>query len=343
MRSRRQLLMAVFAVLAIAAFGATVARSNRVVWVERETVLMGTYLQVSLAVQERDAGIRIIDEVFDAVEIVDALISSWRDDSEIGILNAASAGERVQISNRLLKLLGELADWVQSTDGAFDPAIGSLIDAWDLRGDGRVPDANMLMRALTASGIANVSLDKKNSTARRSSGATWLDAGAFGKGYALRDVAQLLRERGVKSALIDFGGQALAIGNTRSHDRWTIGVANPTKRDESVAVLRIRDESAATSSQSERFVEVAGKRFGHVLDPRTGQPVEPWGSVTVVAQDPMVADILSTALFVLGAEVAEQWARDRIDVGVLILVNGDDGVEFSWNKQLDPYFEPREH
>lgn len=342
MRSRRRLLTAVLAVLATAAFGAAAARRNRVVWVERETVLMGTYLQVSVAVQERDTGIRIIEEVFATVESVDALISSWRDDSEIGTLNAASAGERVRISRKLLALFGELADWVQSTQGAFDPAIGSLIDAWDLRGEGRVPDATMLRRALRASGIDNVSVDHENSTARRSSAATWLDAGAFGKGYALRDVARVLREHGVESALIDFGGQTLAIGDTRSHDRWTIGVANPTNRDESVAVIRIRDESAATSSQSERFVEVAGKRFGHVLDPRTGRPVEPWGSVTVVAQDPMMADILSTALFVLGPEVARQWARGRTDVGVLILVNGDDGVQFRWNKQLDPYFEPRE-
>ncbi len=343
MRSRRRLLVAVFAILAIAAFGADTARRNRVVWVERETVLMGTYLHISLAVQERDTGIRIIEEVFDAVESADALISSWRDDSQIGTLNAASAGERVQISPKLVTLLGELADWVQSTQGAFDPVIGSLIDAWDLRGDGRLPDAITLRRALTASGFENISVDNNTATARRSSAATWLDAGAFGKGYALRDVAQVLREHGVKSALIDFGGQALAIGDAESNDRWTIGVANPIKRDQSVAVLRIRDESVATSSQSERFIEVAGKRFGHVLDPRTGQPVEPWGSVTVVAQDPMIADILSTALFVLGAEVAEQWARDRTDIGVLISVNSDDGVEFTWNKHLDPYFEPREH
>ena len=101
--------------------------------------------------------------------------------------------------------------------------------------------------------------------------------------------------------------------------------------------LRLTDVSASTTSQSERYVEAAGERIGHVLDPRTGQPVPAWGSVTVIARDPLVADILSTTLFVLGPVRAKEWAERLGEVGVLLLEERDGEVTPSWNREFEQY------
>jgi hypothetical protein len=147
-----------------------------------------------------------------------------------------------------------------------------------------------------------------------------------------------LAERGVQSALLDFGGQLLAMGSNRSGAGWKVVVAHPAQRERGVVTLRLRDVSVATSGASERFVEVAGQRFGHILDPRTGTPVPAWGSVTVVAADPLVADILATAIFVMGPTVGLEWAaREAAGVGVLLLIDESDGLCARWNEAMEPW------
>jgi FAD:protein FMN transferase len=141
----------------------------------------------------------------------------------------------------------------------------------------------------------------------------------------------------VTAGSLNFGGQVLVIGPDPSGADWTVPVAHPARRSEPAAWLHLRDRSASTSSQSERFVAVGGKRLGHIVDPRTGQPVRAWGSVTVVAADPTAADAVSTALLVLGPEAGARWAESRVDMGVLFLIERDGRVAQQWNRALVPY------
>ncbi|MFQ5704460.1 MAG: FAD:protein FMN transferase [Gemmatimonadales bacterium] len=311
-------------IIALVTLGVT--SYHTMTWVERESVLMGTYIRVQLAAPDKTRGMEIIEDVFDAVRHVDALISSWRDDSELGKLNAAPADSAIPISTELYALLDELRVWSRLTHGAFDPTIGALVDAWDMRGAGKVPDEATLNRALTATGFEHYVLDDTRRTVTKSSQLSWIDAGAFGKGAALRAVASTLDANGVERALVDFGGQVLARGGPATNAAWRIGVADPLRRHRPAAYLSLRHQSAATSAQSERFLDVDGMHLGHLLDPTTGSPVDAWGSVTVVAPDPMIADILSTALFVLGPKAALRWARPRPDIGVLIQFSNRDSV-----------------
>jgi thiamine biosynthesis lipoprotein len=114
-------------------------------------------------------------------------------------------------------------------------------------------------------------------------------------------------------------------------------VAHPSRRHEPAAYLLVRDRAVSTSSQSERGVTIHGRRIGHVVDPRSGEPVAPWGSVTVVAEDPVAADILSTALLVLGPEEALRWAGRRSDFGVLVLVEREGRALPRWNEAMERY------
>jgi thiamine biosynthesis lipoprotein len=177
--------------------------------------------------------------------------------------------------------------------------------------------------------------DSRASVTRRCAGA-WIDTGGFGKGTALRAARAALREHHIASAFLNFGGQVLALGADRGAD-WVVPVAHPGRRHDEAARLRLRDRSASTSSQSERFVDADGRRLGHVLDPRSGEPVPAWGSVTVVAEDPALADVLSTALLVLGPDAALAWAESRDDVGVLVLEIAAARVTARWNRGLAPF------
>ncbi|HEU5304781.1 MAG TPA: FAD:protein FMN transferase [Gemmatimonadales bacterium] len=298
---------------------------------------MGTTLHVAVAAPSRADGIQAIEDAFAAVRGVDSLLSTWRDDSEIARLNHAAPQTPVRLSHDLYAWLQEAARWTRLTAGAFDPSIGSLVDAWDLRGRGRVPSRAELAHARAGSGLDRFVFSARGRTVSRSDSAAWIDTGGFGKGIALREARRALTRRGVSSGLLNFGGQVLTIGEDRSGRDWIVPVAHPSRRTEPVAWLRCRDRSASTSSQSERFVTVGGRRLGHVLDPRTGRPVSPWGSVTVVAEDPAVADVVSTALLVLGPEAGLRWAQGRQDVGVLFLIERAGGLQRRWNDALKQF------
>jgi len=298
---------------------------------------MGTTLQVGVGVHNRAEGIEAIENAFKAVRRVDSLLSTWRDDSEIARLNHAAPGQAVRLTPDLYRLLREAAAWSRLTSGAFDPGIGSLVDAWDLRGKGVVPSAEALSAARAASGMIRFVFADGPGTVSRTDRAAWIDTGGFGKGVALREARRALRAHGIHSGILNFGGQVVVLGANRRGRDWIVPVAHPSRRTHPLAWLHLQDGSASTSSQSERFVTVGRRGIGHILDPRSGEPVSAWGSVTVIAEDPTVADVVSTALLVLGPEQGLRWARDRRDLGVLFLVEHDGRVERRWNAALEKF------
>jgi thiamine biosynthesis lipoprotein len=296
--------------------------------VEREALFMGTVLSVRVVGRDRGAALAASESAFAAVRRVDGLVNTWRQDTELATVNRAPIGKPVVLSTRLLDVLKRVAELRRATGGAFDPAVGALLDAWDLRGQGRVPGPAELQAALSWTGLDRVVLDPVRGTmTRRAPG--WLDAGGFGKGAALDAALASLRRAGVARAVLDFGGQVALLGYGGTSG-VVVRVASPVSRSTPVVGLRLGRGSAATTSASERRRRVGGEVVGHVLDPRTGRPVPPWGSVTVVAADALTADVLSTALFVMGPEEALDWARGH-GVAVLVLESAPQGVTGRWS------------
>jgi FAD:protein FMN transferase len=295
---------------------------------------MGTTLSITAGAAEREQAVRAIDSAFDAVRRLELTLSTWRDDSEIARLNHAAPGTPVVLSPELYSLLREAQRWSKATDGAFDPAIGALNDAWQLRGRGRVPTPLELKTARAATGLSRFGFADATRTVTRSSSGAWIDTGGFGKGAALGEARAALERAGIRQAFLNFGGQVLTLGLGPTAGDWIVPVAHPSRRDQPVARLRLRDRSASTSGQSEHSVTAAGRRLGHIVDPRSGEPVPAWGSVTVVAEDPTVADMVSTALMVLGPDAGLRWAERRNDLGVLFLIERGDRVVPRWNRAL---------
>ena len=280
---------------------------------------MGTEMRAVACAESRESGVAALEAAFAAIREVENRLSTWIEASELSRLNAAPPRQWVELSGPTARLLVEMRAWSARTHGAFDPAVGMLLNAWDVRGAGRVPADAELARALDATGIRFVEIDSDNPRARRLRGVL-LDAGAFGKGAGLRAAeAALLQVAGLHSAVLDFGGQIEIVTRSGSAQRWTIEVADAARRQAPLERIRTGPVSVATTGASERFFEVDGRRFGHVIDPRSGRPVPAWGSVTVVAADPVTADVLSTALFVMGPETAIEWSG-KTDVGVLLQI-----------------------
>lgn len=307
-------------------------------WLEREAYLMGTRLRVRIGADGREDALSASEAAIRAVERLEARLSTWRPDTELARANRAPVSEAVALSPELGGLLADAFRWSSRTGGAFEPAVGALVDAWDLRGDGRRPAPAELDRALEAVGSRGIRLGDDGATLTRLDSAAWIDAGGFGKGAALRRAGAALREAGVRGALLDFGGQLLALGSGPGEARgWPASVAHPSDRSRPLVELELRNASVATTGASERAVEIDGERMGHVLDPRTGRPVASWGSVSVVADDPAMADALSTALFVMGPDEALAWARGRSEVGVLAVETRPDGPAVRWNHAMEAW------
>lgn len=273
--------------------------------VERRLGLMGTTLALTVEAADRARGLA-------------ARLSTWRDDTELARLNRAPVGAPFPLSPALAADLRDAVECARATGGAFDPTVGPLVAAWDLRHGGRVPAAAELARAVAATGFPGLALAGP-AAIRRRAGLT-IEEGGWGKGAALRDALAALDRAGpaagAASALLDLGGQVAVWSAGRARRAgWTVDVADPRRRHRPVIAIAIDHGSVSTSGNSERAVEVGGRRYGHILDPRTGRPVPDFGSVSVWAADPLVADCLSTGLYVMGPERALAWAADHSGAG----------------------------
>jgi thiamine biosynthesis lipoprotein len=231
----------------------------------------------------------------------------------------------VEVGAELASVLRDVLAWSGRTRGAFDPTVAPLVRAWDLRGSGRLASAEEIAAALSAVGPDRFAVDPGRGSARRLHGGSAIDEGAWGKGYALDAAARRLAAAGFADARVDLGGQQLALGTSDSGAAWEISVAHPRDRGRGVLVLALSGVSVSTSGNSERARTVDGVRIGHELDPHTGRPAPDFGSATVIAPSGLVADVLSTAFFVLGPEggleLSEALRRAGVRQEVLFLID----------------------
>jgi FAD:protein FMN transferase len=263
----------------------------------RHLAAMGTALSLTVSAPTRDTALLASEAGVREIERIEALLSTWRDDTPLARVNAADPGIPVPVPPELFGLLKRVFEWEEATGGAFDPAVLPLVTAWGLRTGGRVPDAMTLARARAASRAALFTFDESSSSVTRRDASAGIDEGAWGKGWALDKAAAAMREVGATFSVLDLGGQILVFGEDAE-----IEIADPSDRAVSVGRFCLRNASASTSGNSERGAVVKGHRIGHLLDPHTGMPARDFGSVTVIAPSGFVADVLSTAFFVLGPE-----------------------------------------
>jgi len=259
---------------------------------------MGTMLSIRVEGKDRDRALAASETAVSEIARVEDLLSTWKRGGALDRLNHAAPGQAIDVGAELASLLREVRAWSARTRGAFDPTVLPLVLAWDLRGTGRIPDVSALARAVSATGWSGFDLpagrDGLGASAVRTRADSGIDEGAWGKGYALDRARRALAAAGARRATRDLGGQVMVLGS------GAVEIADPRERRRSAGWIEVEDQSVSTSGDSERSVNAGGARIGHLLDPHTGRPAPDFGSATAVAESGLVADILSTAFFVLG-------------------------------------------
>lgn len=244
---------------------------------------------------------------------IEASLSAFRPESDLGRLNAAAGGEPLAVGSETLAVLAAALRAATASGGAFDPTVGPLMAAWGFRGTNQIdapPMVAVLAEAHSRVGWTNVLVLGHTASLRRAG--MRLDLGGIAKGYAVDEAWNRLRAAGVTDFTVNLGGN-LRCGGQAAPDRtgWRVGVRNPFDTSQVLGVLILQDgEAVATSGNYERFVTLAGRRYAHIIDPRSGRPVEGLAGVTVLATTALDADALSTALFVLGPQAGRQLLRN---------------------------------
>ena len=292
---------------ALAILFAATAVASEPQLVERDVYLMGTRAHLVTYAPDRQTGVANLGRALTALERTDAQLSTWQEHSAISRLNRATIGMPWSADNGLCELFGDLFAWQAATAGTFDPAIGPLTTAWGIHEDGAVPTDLQLADARRRSGLHHLDFDGERCTVTRRTDVT-VDVGAFGKGEALDRAARVLAG---SAWMIDLGGQVAVGGRPPDGKPWTVRVAHPVSRDRSIMQVRLTSGSLSTSGSSERDLRVGNIRVGHILDPRTGKPATFAGAVVVWHERALVADILSTALYVMGPDDGLRWASAR--------------------------------
>jgi FAD:protein FMN transferase len=303
--------------------------SPRVAVVERAVITMGTTLGVEVGAATPDSAQSAAEAGVRCVLAADRRWSSWRGDSTLRRLHDAAVGAPVATDRAFRDGLRLAALWSARTEGAFDPAVGRLLEAWGVGYDlpTEPPTAAALDRARATCGPRQFQVDGQ-SVSRRSDAR--LAEGGFVKGLALDDAMRAARNiDGVTAVQFDFGGQLAWWSQAGATRR--VGVASPDDRRQFVGTIELPAAgSVATSGNSEHGIVVDGVRYAHIVDPRTGHPVNDWGSVTVVVtgddHPACAADCLSTALFVLGPREGLRLATRLPGVDALFLERTGDGL-----------------
>ncbi len=284
--------------------------------------LMGTFVEVSVK-GTKDKAKQAVQAVFDEMRRVEDL-TSFHKPSDLTKINTAAGTGIVRVPRELTALVNESLKFARESDGAFDPTLGPLAKIWNFSGgEPRLPEDSEIKRALKKKGWKLVKTDTTAATVALPEREMSLDLGGIAKGYSLDRAGSVLKKLKIHAALVNAGGDILALGEKSPGKPWRIGVQAPRNPGGLVAVASLKDRVIVTSGDYERFFLRAGKRYHHILNPATGYPATELRSVTIIARDGLRADAMATAVFGLGVKGGLQYVENTPDVeGFLIDAKG---------------------
>ena len=291
--------------------------------VDRTQLVMGTTLTIRAYAPSDAAGSTAIDAAFAEVARLEEILSTWRDTSEVSRLNRDAGGPWQRASPELVELCALSVEHSARTGGAFDVSAGPLIELWKQAVHANAaPAEGDLLRALDRTGFTGILIDRPRGMVRLAKPGMALDFGGIGKGFALDRAARLLEERNIHSALLDFGGQLLALDAPPNEAAWIADVRDPAEPQHTLTRVRLVRASISSSADYERGMKLGDKLVSHIVDPHTGRPVEGMRGSSIVSARAVDADALSTATYVLGFDAAVRYAEEH---GVAALIVAADG------------------
>ncbi len=300
---------------------------------ERDLTYTDTLFDTVISVQILDSVER---EVLDGCEEIckkyDKLFNQSDEESDIYKINHAE-GDSVEVSDDTIKLIEKGLYYSELSDGVFDITIGAVTDLWDFSGEeDKIPSDEEIQSALEHVNYQNVQINGNTVTLRDPEAC--IDVGSIGKGYIADRLKEYLEENGVSHALINLGGDVLAVGSKLDGSDFNIGIQEPfSDTGETITAVKVSDKAVVTSGNYERYFEKDGKIYHHIISTSTGQPVEnSLNSVTIITDSALTADAVSTWCFLLGYEKALKTV-DQLDNVDAVFINKDNELLYSANFQ----------
>ena len=288
------------------------ALRRRLLLVRRSLPLMGTIAEVQVAHADERFAEAAIDAALAQLQWVERTMTRFRSDSDIGRANLHAWRDGVRISPETALVIETALRWSSVSDGAFDPAIGSASELWDVLHRRQPPPATAVRKLASRGFWRKVDLSRTGGTpvVRFEDRDLHLDLGGIAKGYGIDRAVQALRERGVAHAIVTVGGDLYALGTAPGGEPWKVGIRDPHNLDALAGSLQVVDRAVTTSGDYERFFQWRGVRYHHLIDPVTAAPRRTAvHSVTVLGGDCMNADAAATAVFGQPHDAAQRVAR----------------------------------
>ncbi len=297
---------------------------------------LGSLCEVKIYAENAESARIVLDDAVSRINYLDSLLSIFSSVSEVSKLNAE---KKVQASPELLEAVTTSLEVSKLSQGAFDISIHPLVELWGFYKKKKPPQLPAADKIKNARAL----VDYRKIVARGDSliipGNMMIDLGGIAQGLAVDLVMKTLQQHGIKSALVNIGGEVLAIGRKPNGSKWQVAIRNPRHKETSgdpgiTKVVPLEDEAMSTSGDYEKFVMIHGKRYAHIIDPRTGLPAQGCISVTIMAGNAAYADALATAVFVLGPKKAEALLKTLPDVKAIIYVEKKGRVSVGYAQGL---------
>ncbi|MUH36566.1 FAD:protein FMN transferase [Zobellia amurskyensis] len=294
---------------------------------------MGSRFDITVTAKDSAEGNKNIDLAVAEISRIEDLISSWNPNSQTSEINRNAGKNPVKVSYELYNLIERAISLSTLTDGAFDISYASMDKIWVFDGSvTQMPNTADIQSSVVKVGFQNIVLDSKNSTVFLKEEGMKIGFGAIGKGYAADKAKALLIEKGVTAGIINASGDMNTWGRQSNGEPWKVAITNPMDKNKVFALLPITQGAVVTSGDYEKFVTLDGKRYSHIIDPRTGFPSTGIISVTVFAPKAELADALATSVFVMGKEVGLNRINQMPQIECIII---DDQGNISTSEHIE--------
>ncbi|MCW8909358.1 MAG: FAD:protein FMN transferase [Gammaproteobacteria bacterium] len=269
-------------------------------WLKKKKPIMGTEITVEIWHEEKQKALECISDVFKEMWRIDALMSPYKSDSELTKINNMAQDNAVVISSELFQLLEKSLNISKISNGAFDITFSSIGYLYDYR-EGVQPLDKIINEKLEAVDYRHILLNKEKSSVRFKKHGVRIDLGGIAKGYAVDNAIAILKGCGTEYGLVTAGGDSRILGDKKGRP-WMMGIQHPRKKKEVAVVLPLSNTAISTSGDYERYFIKDDRRIHHIINPQTGKSADKSWSASVIADNALTSDALSTTLFVLGAK-----------------------------------------
>jgi len=291
-------------------------------------LVMGTFAHVIAVAADSNTANKCIKAALGEIDRIEDLMSDYKSDSEIGVLNREGFGRAVTVSESTYEVLQRGVEFGRISDGAFDITIGPLVDLWHSAGEaGSVPSEAELADVKSKVGYDKLIFDADEKSVRFAADGMRVDLGGIAKGYGIDKAIEAMQKEGAAGGMVDIGGDIRCFGlPPAGQNKWRIGLQDSRAVKEEtngriLMVLGLGDAAVATSGDYRRFVVIDGKKYSHIIDAKTGYSGDELASVTIITQSAVDADALATAVNVMGAEKGLALIEDRPGTEAIVITS----------------------